>query len=72
MTFWFILRTFLNMCCKCKQCSRDYWKTDVKAEKCELHVSSISFLGYVLAGGQVKTDSAKVKAVTKWFLDSLR
>lgn len=44
----------------------------VKAEKCELHVSSISFLGYVLAGGQVKTDPAKVKAVTKWFLNSLR
>lgn len=38
----------------------------VKAEKCEFHVSSVSFLGYVLAGGQVKTDPAKVKAVLEW------
>lgn len=37
----------------------------VKAEKCEIHASSVSFLGCILAGGQVKTDTAKVKAVTE-------
>lgn len=38
----------------------------VKAEKCEFHASSIPSLGYILAGGQVKTDLVKVKAVLEW------
>uniref|UniRef100_A0A3P8R7J1 Gypsy retrotransposon integrase-like protein 1 n=1 Tax=Astatotilapia calliptera TaxID=8154 RepID=A0A3P8R7J1_ASTCA len=38
----------------------------VKAEKCEFHASSISFLGYILAGGQVKTDPVKIKAILEW------
>ena len=51
----------------------------VKAEKCEFHVPSISFLGYVIGRGTVQMDSAKVSAVTSWptpdsstFLDSKR
>lgn len=43
-----------------------------KAEKCEFHLTSVSFLGYILAGGQVKTDPAKVKAVTDWPVPSTR
>lgn len=38
----------------------------VKAEKCEFHASSVTFLGYVLSSGQVKTDPAKVQAVLDW------
>lgn len=38
----------------------------VKAEKCEFHAPSVTFLGYVLAGGQVKTDPAKIRAVQEW------
>lgn len=41
-------------------------KLFVKAEKCEFHSPLVSFLGYILAGGQVKTDPAKVKAVVEW------
>ena len=38
----------------------------VKAEKCECHRSSNSFLGYVIADGNVQMDSEKVKAVVDW------
>lgn len=38
----------------------------VKAKKCEFHASSVSFLGYILARGQVKTDPVKIKAVVEW------
>lgn len=38
----------------------------VKAEKCEFHKMSISFLGYILEGGQVRTGPGKVKAVLDW------
>ncbi|XP_024654489.2 uncharacterized protein LOC106675134 [Maylandia zebra] len=41
-------------------------KLYVKAEKCVFHSPSVSFLGYVLAGGQVKTDPVKVTAVVQW------
>lgn len=41
-------------------------KLFVKAEKSEFNSQTVTFLGYVLAGGQVKTDPAKVKAVTEW------
>lgn len=47
-------------------------KLYVKAEKCEFHSRTVSFLGYVLAGGQVKTDPAKVKAVTEWLAPTTR
>lgn len=41
-------------------------KLFVKVEKCEFHVSSVNFLGYVIEGGQVKTDPEKIRAVTEW------
>lgn len=34
-----------------------------KAEKCEFHVSTVSFLGFVVSDGHVHMDPAKVKAV---------
>lgn len=41
-------------------------KLFVKAEKCEFHVSAVSFLGYIIEGGQVNTDPEKVQAVANW------
>ncbi|KAI4805924.1 hypothetical protein KUCAC02_010517 [Chaenocephalus aceratus] len=38
----------------------------VKAEKCEFHASSVSFLGFIVDKGQLRTDPAKVQAVTEW------
>ncbi len=38
----------------------------VKAEKCAFHVSTVSFLGYVIAQGQVQMDPSKVSAVSNW------
>ncbi len=38
----------------------------VKAEKCEFHAPSVSFLGYVVAKGSLQMDPAKVSAVTSW------
>uniref|UniRef100_A0A8C6KJR4 Gypsy retrotransposon integrase-like protein 1 n=1 Tax=Nothobranchius furzeri TaxID=105023 RepID=A0A8C6KJR4_NOTFU len=38
----------------------------VKAEKSEFHRSSITFLGYIFEGGQVRTDPDKIKAVLNW------
>ena len=37
-----------------------------KAEKCEFHVTSTTFLGFVIEKGQVKADPAKVRAVEEW------
>lgn len=36
----------------------------VKAKKCDFHVSSVRFLGFVVERGQIKTDP--VKAVVEW------
>jgi hypothetical protein len=41
-------------------------KLFLKAEKCEFHASSVSFLGYITAQGQLWVDPAKVRAVTEW------
>lgn len=41
-------------------------KLYVKAEKCEFHVESISFLGYIIGKGQVKPDPSKIQAVADW------
>lgn len=41
-------------------------KLFVKAEKCVFHVPSVSFLGYIIAQGQVQMDAAKVAAVSEW------
>lgn len=38
----------------------------VKAEKCDFHVPSVSFLGFVVEKGQIKADPAKIKAVADW------
>ena len=35
----------------------------VKAEKCELHASTLSFLGFVVSGDSIQMDPAKVSAV---------
>nr|CBN81752.1 Pol polyprotein [Dicentrarchus labrax] len=41
-------------------------KLFVKAEKCEFHVTSVSFLGFIIERGQVKADPAKIQAVADW------
>lgn len=38
----------------------------VKAEKCEFHQASVSFLGFVIAEGSVQMDPDKVSAVRNW------
>lgn len=38
----------------------------VKAEKCKFHTSSMSFLGFVVAQGQLSPDPANVRAVMEW------
>lgn len=38
----------------------------VKAEKCEFHAESVSFLGYIIAKDSMKMDPAKVTAVMDW------
>lgn len=38
----------------------------VKGEKCQFHSPSVTFLDYILAGGQVKTDPAKVRTILEW------
>ena len=44
----------------------------VKAEKCEFHVSEVSFLGFIINPGSVQMDPAKTKAVTDWPTPSTR
>lgn len=41
-------------------------KLFVKGEKCEFHVPAVSSLGYIPEKGQVRTDPAKIQAVTNW------
>lgn len=41
-------------------------KLFVKAEKCQFHESSVTFLGFVIEQGQVRADPAKVEAVAEW------
>ncbi|XDV33933.1 hypothetical protein PO909_004169 [Leuciscus waleckii] len=38
----------------------------VKAEKCEFHAQSVSFLGYIISSEGVRMDPEKVKAVVEW------
>ncbi|KAI3366903.1 hypothetical protein L3Q82_009548, partial [Scortum barcoo] len=38
----------------------------VKAEKCEFHASSVSFLGFIVGPGSLQMDPAKVSAVASW------
>lgn len=37
-----------------------------KAEKCEFHTTSTTFLGYIISPGGVAMDERKVKAVLNW------
>ena len=37
-----------------------------KAEKCEFHVKTISFLGYIISANQIQMDPEKVSAVANW------
>uniref|UniRef100_A0A3P9HCQ1 Gypsy retrotransposon integrase-like protein 1 n=1 Tax=Oryzias latipes TaxID=8090 RepID=A0A3P9HCQ1_ORYLA len=41
-------------------------KLFVKAEKCEFHVNTIAFLGYILEAGKIRPDPSKIKAVSEW------
>ncbi|TWW59252.1 Retrovirus-related Pol polyprotein from transposon opus [Takifugu flavidus] len=41
-------------------------ENSVKAEKCEFHTTSVSFLGYIIGQGSVEMDPSKVSAVTSW------
>ena len=38
----------------------------VKAEKCEFHVPSVAFLGFIIGQGRLEMDPGKVTAVTDW------
>ena len=38
----------------------------VKAEKCEFHVNSVSFLGFVISPNKMEMDPAKVSDVANW------
>ena len=38
----------------------------VKPEKCELHVSKVSFLGFILSKGRLLTDPKKTQVVRDW------
>lgn len=40
-------------------------KLFVKAEKCEIHVTSVSSLSFIIDQGKIKSDPAKVQAVAE-------
>ena len=44
----------------------------VKAEKCEFHVPSVSFLGFIVSKDNIEMDPTKVSAVTEWATPSTR
>lgn len=44
----------------------------VKAEKCDFHKESVSFLGFVISPGAIEMDPNKVKAVSQWPTPSSR
>lgn len=37
-----------------------------KSEKCEFHVPTVAFLGYIIERGDIRPEPAKVKAVVQW------
>ncbi len=41
-------------------------KLFVKAEKCEFHAESVTFLGHIISTRGIKPDPAKIEAVAKW------
>lgn len=38
----------------------------VKAEKCEFHVPTVSFMSLVISSDNIKMDPSKVSAVAEW------
>lgn len=44
----------------------------VKAEKCEFHKDSVSFLGFIVRQGELLPDPAKIQAVAEWPTPSTR
>ncbi len=38
----------------------------VKAEKCEFHAKSVSFLGFIVSAGKLKPDPPRSRLVAKW------
>uniref|UniRef100_A0A3P9LGA0 Gypsy retrotransposon integrase-like protein 1 n=1 Tax=Oryzias latipes TaxID=8090 RepID=A0A3P9LGA0_ORYLA len=44
----------------------------VKAEKCEFHVSTVPFLGYIIEAGNIRPDPAKIEAVAQWEIPQTR
>lgn len=38
----------------------------VKAEKCDFHAQSVSFLGFIIQKGEMVPDPAKIRAVVEW------
>ncbi|XP_014187160.1 uncharacterized mitochondrial protein AtMg00860, partial [Haplochromis burtoni] len=38
----------------------------VKGEKCDFHMDSVAFVGYIITRGDLKPDPAKVQAVLDW------
>lgn len=44
----------------------------VRAEKCEVHASSVSFLSFIVKQRQFSPDLAKVQAVAEWLTPSTR
>jgi hypothetical protein len=56
---------------------RSLWRSTenrlyVKAEKCEFHASTVSFLGYIISQDRVEMDPSKVSAVAEWPSPSTR
>lgn len=41
-------------------------KLFVKAEKCEFHSKTVSFLGFIIEQGQLRPDPEKIRAVLEW------
>lgn len=44
----------------------------VKAEKCEFHVPSITFLAFILEGGPVSADPTKTQTIKDWPVSEMR
>lgn len=38
----------------------------VKGEKCDFHMQTVSFLGFIVEQGQLRADPAKIRAVVEW------
>lgn len=47
-------------------------KLYVKAEGCEFHFKSVSFLGFIIEQGQMKSDPVKIQVLTDWPIPNSR